>query len=743
MAQDAHARRHGDAAGGTYSAGRTDRDRTGAAGGSDRADLQAWVRDLTAPLLPYASPGGARFRLGVNTAHHDDAAADLEGYARPLWGLAPLAAGGGEFAHWDVWARGLDSGTDPAHPEFWGEPGDVDQRLVETAAIGFALALLPERLWDPLGGAARDRVGRWLASTLERETPANNWNFFPVLVGLGLDRVGYRHDASSRRARLDRLEGYALGAGPGDRFAAGDAARIGAGWYSDGATAQRDYYIPWAMHFYGLLHAALAGAEDPARAARFRERAARFAAGFRHWFADDGSAVPYGRSLTYRFAQGAFWGALPYADVTALPYGEVKGLLLRHLRRWRGHAPLTSPDGLLTIGYGYPQPAVAEQYNGPGSPYWAMKAFLPLALPEDHPFWAAPELPPAALPATLVQPEAGALLMRSGGDVTLLSARQHNTWARGGAAKYAKFAYSTRFGFSLPAGDLGAAQGAYDSMLALSDDAVPPDAEPVHFRVRETCEAFRVEAWRAGVPGAEALGAEALRGGEAGAGGSGTAGAGADGAWAGASRQGAGESGVEGPGAARSGADGGGLVLVSTWRPWADVEVTTWLAAAAPWHLRVHRVRTGRMLHAYEGGFAVDRDAGPARREETEGSACAVSAAGDLSGLRDLPAPADPEQPAPADPEQPAAAEPTGGAGRSDGAGRVVRGEPAAGLAPPPRAGRVLDLLPGTNVLARRTVLPVLTALLPPGEHWLRCAVLGAASAEAAAWNRRPPAAPR
>ncbi|HEY3482816.1 MAG TPA: DUF2264 domain-containing protein, partial [Streptomyces sp.] len=342
---------------------------------ASRSGLQSYVRELAEPLLPYASPGGARIRLGVNIAHHDDTAADLEGYARPLWGLAPLAAGGGEFAHWDVWARGLAAGTDPGHPEFWGVPGDVDQRIVEMAAIGFALALAPERLWDPLTGAERDRVGDWLASCLHRETPANNWNFFPVLVSLGLDRVGFGHDRDARHARLDRLETYALGDG----------------WYADGAFERRDYYVPWAMHFYGLLYAALAGEEDPARAARFRERAAVFAPGFRHWFADDGAAVPFGRSLTYRFAQGAFWGALPYAGVDTVPPGEAKGQLLRHLRWWRARAAHTSPEGLLTIGYGYPQPAVAEQYNGPGSPYWAMKAFLPLALPATHPFWTAPE----------------------------------------------------------------------------------------------------------------------------------------------------------------------------------------------------------------------------------------------------------------------------------------------------------------------------------------------------------------
>lgn len=584
------------------------------AGPTARAEMQRQVRLLAEPLVPYASPGGARIRLGVNIAHHDDDAADLEGYARPLWGLAPLAAGGGDFAHWELWARGLAAGTDPAHPEYWGDIGDLDQRQVETAAVGFALALAPERFWDPLSGKERDRVGTWLAGSLHRRTPENNWNFFPVMVGLGLDRVGYAHDRDARHTRLDRLETYALGDG----------------WYADGATEQRDYYIPWAMHFYGLVYAALAGGQDPARAARFRQRAGEFALGFRHWFADDGSAVPFGRSLTYRFAQGSFWGALPYAGVDTLPHGEVKGLLLRHLRWWHARRARTSPEGLLTVGYAYPQPQVAEQYNGPGSPYWALKAFLPLALPATHPFWTADEQPPADLPATLAQPHAGAVLMRSGGDVTMLSGRQHNTWARGGAAKYGKFAYSTRFGFSAPGGELGLVHGAYDSMLAVSDD--PAGDEPVHYRVRER-----------------------------------------------------GEDPV-------TAADG---TVRSTWHPWPDVEITTWLAPAAPWHLRTHRIRTGRALHTAEGGFALDRDGGPARSEADDGVALALSAAGDLSGLRDL------------------------------GAG-------------PPRRGRVIALLPGTNVLARRTALPVLASRLPPGEHWLHCAVLGAGPEQAPAWDEPP-----
>jgi len=49
--------------------------------------------------------------------------------------------------------------------------------------------------------------------------------------------------------------------------------------------------------------------------------------------------------------------------------------------------------------------------------------------------------------------------------------------------------------------------------------------------------------------------------------------------------------------------------LRSMWYPWKDVEVETWLVPptkeAPLWHLRVHRLRTGRQLLSAEGGFAI------------------------------------------------------------------------------------------------------------------------------------------
>ncbi len=34
-----------------------------------------------------------------------------------------------------------------------------------------------------------------------------------------------------------------------------DSMYIGDGWYVDGKTTQRDYYIPFAFHYYGLIYA--------------------------------------------------------------------------------------------------------------------------------------------------------------------------------------------------------------------------------------------------------------------------------------------------------------------------------------------------------------------------------------------------------------------------------------------------------------------------------------------------------
>jgi hypothetical protein len=124
----------------------------------NRADVEKALRDCYAPLKPHYSAGGARVRLSDMAAHFDRAAADLEGFARPLWGLVPLAAAGAELDCWELYRRGLANGTDPAHPEYWGDVHGTDQRMVELAAIGLALRMVPQLIWEPLAPQAKANV---------------------------------------------------------------------------------------------------------------------------------------------------------------------------------------------------------------------------------------------------------------------------------------------------------------------------------------------------------------------------------------------------------------------------------------------------------------------------------------------------------------------------------------------------------------------------------------------------------
>jgi hypothetical protein len=431
-----------------------------------RADLERLLTDLLTPLAPRFTPHHAGLELGEPIAWYGAEVGRFEAFARPLWGILPHLLGGGKCPFFSRWIEGFHHGSNPTNSEFWGWAGDCDQRLVETPIIALTVALLDAKQLPWSDPAARARMIAWLSRINQVRVVDNNWRFFRVLTNVALRRLGADYSVPHLNEDLARL----------------DAFYLGEGWYRDGEGRHGDYYVPMAMHFYGLIYATLAQDHDPARAERYRARAARFAQDFVHWFAADGAAIPFGRSLTYRFAQGAFWGALAFADLEALPWGQIKGLYLRHLRQWM-QQPIFTDTGLLTVGYAYPQPAMGENYNAAGSPYWAFKAFFPLAVPADHPFWTAEELP-LTIDAShsLTIPAAGLVITRTPNSdhVVALNAGQPVTdYPRHAAAKYSKFAYSSRFAFCVPHGSMRLADGGFDSTLALSDDKT-------FFRSRET-----------------------------------------------------------------------------------------------------------------------------------------------------------------------------------------------------------------------------------------------------------------
>lgn len=145
-----------------------------------RDDVAAAVTLLLDPLAEGASPRGALTKVGASGTRFDETAAQVEGFARPLWGLAPLLAGGYQYAGVRRYVQGLIAGTDPESSEFWGYMEDQDQRMVEACPIGFALAVANEHFWDPLTEKQKKNVEAWLGSMNDKDMPNTNWYSLPV-----------------------------------------------------------------------------------------------------------------------------------------------------------------------------------------------------------------------------------------------------------------------------------------------------------------------------------------------------------------------------------------------------------------------------------------------------------------------------------------------------------------------------------------------------------------------------------
>ncbi|KAL2187952.1 hypothetical protein L209DRAFT_764761 [Thermothelomyces heterothallicus CBS 203.75] len=451
-----------------------------------RSDLVRAVRALLKPLEQYWSPGKARIRIATGTGTgFSETAAQLEGFARPIWVVpslfSPASASNEAGEYGDItdldtsaWLRGLETGTDPGSPEYWGDVGDFDQRMVEMESIAFALLLAPER-FVPREPLARERLSSWLRQINDRRMPENNWRWFRVFVNLALVKcLGVpMHEV---RDLVER------------DLALLDSFYLGEGWSSDGPWGderkQADYYSgSFALQFAQMLYVRLSDGFDDDRAKRYRAQAGLFAAGFWRYFDASGAAIPFGRSLTYRYAFSAFWAAVAFAGVSLPPPldhpGVVKGLLLRHLRWWARHPGIFNTDGTHNIGYAYPNTNMSENYNSPQSVYWCLKSFIVLHLPEHHEFWTAPELPypfsgsPSTcgtIPAVAPLWPPRHILCNTPEHHFMLSAGQFTKKDhRAREAKYGKFAYSSAFAFSVPTGPL-LEQLAPDSTLCLSID---------------------------------------------------------------------------------------------------------------------------------------------------------------------------------------------------------------------------------------------------------------------------------
>lgn len=147
-------------------------------------------------------------------------------------------------------------------------------------------------------------------------------------------------------------------------------------------------------------------------------------------------------------------------------------------------------------------------------------------------------------------------------------------------------------------------------------------------------------------------------------------------------------------------------VLFSTMKPWPNVKVSTWLVpphaddtdveGTPNWHLRIHKIETGRDLISAEGGFAIKGTNSWNGRFLTAGSFSEEYQEGIV--------------------ETPTSAAVASSAGVSG----------VADLSPTQRDGQVLHADANSNLIEARTLLPVLYGDLKAGEvRWFVSGVFG------------------
>jgi len=413
-----------------------------------RAHWEAVADGLLGAAWRCPAPGGALLDLPGRPSRSGVRSDGLEGYARTFLaaGFRVAGAGGKDPHGWlERYASGLAAGTrTPGRDDTESWPLILDhdvqgQPMVESASVALGLLLTRPWLWDRLDEEVQDRAEAWLRGALTHTPAPNNWYLFPFTVAAFLTSVG-RGDEATERAGQRALELM-------ETWYRGD------GWYADGDGRAFDHYNGWALHLYPVLIAHLCG--DEALLNRFGLRLRTHLESFSLLFGADGAPIHFGRSLTYRFAASAAVGLGAVTGNTPLTPGTSRRLISGSLRYFLDRGVVTG-DGLLGLGWHGPHAATLQPYSGPGSPYWASKAFVALLAPEDDPLWTAiEERAPSEGPDRVKALPAPGLLVQSTGADGIVRLHNHGSdhvrphegeTAAGYDPLYGRQAYSTHTG---------------------------------------------------------------------------------------------------------------------------------------------------------------------------------------------------------------------------------------------------------------------------------------------------------
>lgn len=350
-----------------------------------------WLKTMTEIAAPVLEPLSNRqfksvFPISFNLARAPFA--PLEAFARTFYGIAPwleLECADTEQnlrkQYRKLLLEGIDAATDPASPDKMVFSGEIHhQPLVDAAILCQGLLRTPQSIAAKLEDRVRANLVTCLKQTRALIPNFSNWLLFSAMVEAGLSLLGEKDIDMLRVALVLRtfMKWY-----------------VGDGAYGDGEQYHHDYYNSYVIHPMLIdLLGFFQSDNDTFRdmLATEKIRAARYAAVLESQISPEGAYPMTGRSIVYRFgafqslSQAAYLHFLPNRVIPAQARCALTSVIKRTVE-----TGIFDENGYLLPGVCGRQPSLCEEYINIGSLYNCCAAFLPLGLPEDDPFWGAPD----------------------------------------------------------------------------------------------------------------------------------------------------------------------------------------------------------------------------------------------------------------------------------------------------------------------------------------------------------------
>ena len=317
---------------------------------------------------------------------HRFRSAEFEGVARTMMAASPLIAEDAGISCnglnlRDYYANQILRGTDPDSPNFWGRMTDMAkqsgrmqfQQTVEGAALVINLMNTREQIWNRYTEGERRQIADLISDYAHSLTIGHNWRFFNVLMLTFLKVNGYGINEAALKDHIQHLLSF----------------HVGNGWYVDDTNF--DLYNPWGFHFYGPIWCNWYGYEyEPDAASVIESRNREFMKTWERFFSRDGKQLMWGRSIIYRCAASAAFGAHFLMKDPVVDPGFVRRIASANLLQFLSREDLYV-NGLPCLGYYGPFDPFIQFYSCSASPFWLAKIYVALNLPKDSRFWQEQE----------------------------------------------------------------------------------------------------------------------------------------------------------------------------------------------------------------------------------------------------------------------------------------------------------------------------------------------------------------